>query len=141
MFKNLGKDLVKAFNTGVSYFLPAVVIGGVFLAFALATGEAGSDGMKDVYKRQAIASGVEEGVVDVYAISTFTDKRMLIELNLELKVNKNKKQLQSPLFFTMQVPEGWNPLYLYHRHEDGSVEQLEYMREGNTVKVRMDRCV
>ena len=86
----------------------------------------------------AIASGVEEGVVDVYAISTFTDKRMLIELNLELKVNKNKKQLQSPLFFTMQVPEGWNPLYLYHRHEDGSVEQLEYMREGNTVKVRMD---
>ena len=41
MFKNLGKDLVKAFNTGVSYFLPAVVIGGVFLAFALATGEAG----------------------------------------------------------------------------------------------------
>ena len=31
MFKNLGKDLVKAFNTGVSYFLPAVVIGGVFL--------------------------------------------------------------------------------------------------------------
>ena len=46
MFKNLGKDLVKAFNTGVSYFLPAVVIGGVFLAFALATGEAGSDGMK-----------------------------------------------------------------------------------------------
>lgn len=86
----------------------------------------------------AIASGVDEGVVDVYAISTFTDKRMLIELNLELKVNKNKKQLQSPLFFTMQVPEGWNPLYLYHRHEDGSVEQLEYMREGNTVKVRMD---
>ena len=46
MFKNLGKDLVKAFNTGVSYCLPAVVIGGVFLAFALATGEAGSDGMK-----------------------------------------------------------------------------------------------
>ena len=46
MFKTIGKDLVKAFNTGVSYFLPAVVIGGVFLAFALATGEAGSDGMK-----------------------------------------------------------------------------------------------
>lgn len=46
MFKNIGKDLVKAFNTGVSYFLPAVVIGGVFLAIALATGDAGAEGMK-----------------------------------------------------------------------------------------------
>lgn len=45
MFKNFSKDLLKAFNTGVSYFLPAVVIGGVFLAAALATGEAGADGM------------------------------------------------------------------------------------------------
>lgn len=45
MFKNIGKDLVKAFNTGVSYFMPVVVVGGVFLAIALATGEAGKDGM------------------------------------------------------------------------------------------------
>lgn len=46
MLKNIGKDLVKAFNTGVSYFIPAVVVGGVFLAIALATGEAGSGGME-----------------------------------------------------------------------------------------------
>lgn len=45
MFKNLSKDLLKAFNTGVSYFLPAVVVGGVFLAAALATGDAGAEGM------------------------------------------------------------------------------------------------
>lgn len=46
MFKNIGKDLVKAFNTGVSYFIPVVVIGGVFLAFSLATGQAGDSGME-----------------------------------------------------------------------------------------------
>ncbi|MBY4797191.1 PTS fructose transporter subunit IIC [Collinsella sp. AGMB00827] len=46
MFKNIGKDLVKAFNTGVSYFIPVVVIGGVFLAFSLATGQAGDAGME-----------------------------------------------------------------------------------------------
>ena len=45
MFKTIGKDLVKAFNTGVSYFLPAVVIGGGVLAFSLATREAGSGGL------------------------------------------------------------------------------------------------
>ncbi|QWT17410.1 PTS fructose transporter subunit IIC [Collinsella sp. zg1085] len=46
MFQKVGKDLVKAFNTGVSYFIPVVVIGGVFLAFSLATGQAGSGGME-----------------------------------------------------------------------------------------------
>ena len=34
------KDIQKAFNTGVSYMLPAVVIGGIFLAIALSTGNA-----------------------------------------------------------------------------------------------------
>ncbi len=42
----VGKDLIKAFNTGVSYFIPIVVIGGVFLAFSLATGTAGKDGIE-----------------------------------------------------------------------------------------------
>lgn len=46
LFANFGKDLVKAFNTGVSYFIPVVVIGGVFLAFALASGRAGEGGME-----------------------------------------------------------------------------------------------
>ncbi len=46
MFKTIGKDLLKAFNTGVSYFIPIVVIGGVFLAFSLATGTAGDTGME-----------------------------------------------------------------------------------------------
>ncbi|RVU97106.1 PTS fructose transporter subunit IIA [Coriobacteriales bacterium OH1046] len=46
LFANFGKDLVKAFNTGVSYFIPVVVIGGVFLAFALASGRAGESGME-----------------------------------------------------------------------------------------------
>jgi fructose PTS system EIIBC or EIIC component len=44
-FSNFGKDLLKAFNTGVSYFIPVVVIGGVFLAFSLASGTAGKSGM------------------------------------------------------------------------------------------------
>lgn len=39
------KDLTRAFNTGVSYMMPAVVVGGVFLAAALATGEATDTGM------------------------------------------------------------------------------------------------
>ena len=42
----VGKDLLKAFNTGVSYFIPIVVVGGVFLAFSLATGIAGKDGIE-----------------------------------------------------------------------------------------------
>lgn len=45
MLQKIGKDLVKAFNTGVSYFLPAVVIGGVFIAFALASGTPDKTGM------------------------------------------------------------------------------------------------
>ena len=39
------KELQKAFNSGVSYMLPAVVVGGIFLAFSLATGEATETGM------------------------------------------------------------------------------------------------
>ena len=42
----VGKDLLKAFNTGVSYFIPIVVVGGVFLAFSLATVTAGKDGIE-----------------------------------------------------------------------------------------------
>lgn len=40
------KDLQKAFNTGVSYMLPSVVVGGVFLAVALATGKPTDQGME-----------------------------------------------------------------------------------------------
>lgn len=40
------KDLQKAFNTGVSYIIPVVVVGGIFLAIALATGEATDAGME-----------------------------------------------------------------------------------------------
>ena len=40
------KDLQKAFNTGVSFMLPAVVVGGIFLAVSLATGEATDAGME-----------------------------------------------------------------------------------------------
>ncbi|AXQ79272.1 PTS fructose transporter subunit IIA [Streptococcus chenjunshii] len=40
------KDLQKAFNTGVSYMLPTVVVGGIFLAIALGTGNAGDSGME-----------------------------------------------------------------------------------------------
>lgn len=43
--KKVFKDLGKAFNTGVSYMLPTVVVGGIFLALALATGEATDEGM------------------------------------------------------------------------------------------------
>lgn len=40
------KDIQKAFNTGVSYMLPAVVVGGIFLALALSTGEATNKGLQ-----------------------------------------------------------------------------------------------
>lgn len=40
------KDLQKAFNTGVSFMLPSVVVGGIFLAVALATGKATDAGME-----------------------------------------------------------------------------------------------
>ena len=46
IFADPGKTLLNAFNTGVSYFIPIVVIGGVFLAFSLATGTAGANGME-----------------------------------------------------------------------------------------------
>ena len=46
IFADFGKTLLNAFNTGVSYFIPVVVIGGVFLAFSLASGTAGSSGME-----------------------------------------------------------------------------------------------
>ncbi|WP_200799669.1 PTS fructose transporter subunit IIC [Olsenella urininfantis] len=46
IFAEPGKALLKAFNTGVSYFIPVVVVGGVFLAFSLATGKAGDGGME-----------------------------------------------------------------------------------------------
>lgn len=39
-------DLQKAFNTGVSFMLPAVVVGGIFLAVALATGTPTDEGME-----------------------------------------------------------------------------------------------
>ena len=40
------KEIQKAFNTGVSYMLPAVVVGGIFLAVALSTGKATDTGME-----------------------------------------------------------------------------------------------
>ncbi|WP_055108099.1 PTS fructose transporter subunit IIC [Paenibacillus ihumii] len=40
------KEIQKAFSTGVSYMLPAVVVGGVFLAISLATGTATDEGMQ-----------------------------------------------------------------------------------------------
>ncbi|MBF0777293.1 PTS fructose transporter subunit IIC [Streptococcus cuniculi] len=46
MEKTLWKDLQKAFNTGVSYMLPSVVVGGVFIALSLATGKPGEGGME-----------------------------------------------------------------------------------------------
>ena len=46
IFAEPGKTLLNAFNTGVSYFIPIVVIGGVFLAFSLASGTDGANGME-----------------------------------------------------------------------------------------------
>lgn len=43
---SIWKDLQKAFNTGVSYIIPVVVVGGLFLAVALSTGEATAEGME-----------------------------------------------------------------------------------------------
>ena len=40
------KDIQKAFNTGVSYMLPSVVVGGILLAIALSTGTATDTGMQ-----------------------------------------------------------------------------------------------
>ncbi len=43
---NIWKELRKAFNTGVSYMIPTVVVGGIFLAIALGTGTTGESGME-----------------------------------------------------------------------------------------------
>lgn len=44
--KNIVQELTKAFNTGVSYMLPVVVVGGIFLAISLAGSEPGENGME-----------------------------------------------------------------------------------------------
>lgn len=44
--KSVIQELTKAFNTGVSYMLPVVVVGGIFLAISLAGGEPGANGME-----------------------------------------------------------------------------------------------
>lgn len=46
MKKNIPRELQKAFSTGVSYMIPAVVVGGLFLAIALSTGEPTKMGME-----------------------------------------------------------------------------------------------
>lgn len=45
-FKKTLKDIQKAFMTGVSYMMPSVVVGGVFLAIALASGKATDTGLE-----------------------------------------------------------------------------------------------
>ncbi|WP_439234458.1 PTS fructose transporter subunit IIC [Lonepinella koalarum] len=44
-FNDVMKELQKSFNTGVSFMLPSVVVGGIFLALSLSTGEATDTGM------------------------------------------------------------------------------------------------
>lgn len=44
--KSIIQELTKAFNTGVSYMLPVVVVGGIFLAISLAGGKPGENGME-----------------------------------------------------------------------------------------------
>lgn len=43
---NIGNELKKAFSTGVSYMIPSVVVGGIFLAIALAMGTPTEEGME-----------------------------------------------------------------------------------------------
>ncbi|MDQ0174992.1 PTS fructose transporter subunit IIC [Bacillus chungangensis] len=43
--KNVGAELKKAFSTGVSYMMPSVVVGGIFLAIALSSGTPTDEGM------------------------------------------------------------------------------------------------
>lgn len=45
-FKKVFKDMQKAFMTGVSYMMPSVVVGGIFLAIALASGESTNAGLE-----------------------------------------------------------------------------------------------
>lgn len=44
--KDFFKELKNHVMTGVSYMIPAVTVGGVCIAFALATGTAGANGME-----------------------------------------------------------------------------------------------
>lgn len=44
-WKKIGEELKKAFSTGVSFMMPSVVVGGIFLAIALASGTATDEGM------------------------------------------------------------------------------------------------
>lgn len=44
-WKKVGEEIKKAFSTGVSYMMPSVVVGGIFLAVALASGKATDEGM------------------------------------------------------------------------------------------------
>lgn len=44
--KKVSKDIQKAFMTGVSYMMPSVVVGGVFLAIALASGTPTDTGLE-----------------------------------------------------------------------------------------------
>lgn len=44
--KSFLKEIQKAFSTGVSYMIPSVVVGGIFLAVALSTGTATDEGMQ-----------------------------------------------------------------------------------------------
>ena len=37
--KELGSKLFKAFNTGISYFLPVIIVGGMLFSFTLMTGK------------------------------------------------------------------------------------------------------
>ncbi|MBU5266574.1 PTS fructose transporter subunit IIC [Virgibacillus proomii] len=43
--KKVGEDLKKAFSTGVSYMMPSVIVGGIFLAIALSSGTPTDEGM------------------------------------------------------------------------------------------------
>jgi len=44
--KKFGEELKKAFSTGVSYMIPSVVVGGLFLAVALSSGTATDEGLE-----------------------------------------------------------------------------------------------
>ncbi|MGF3183636.1 PTS fructose transporter subunit IIC [Facklamia sp. P12934] len=44
--QSFGKEMQKAFSTGVSYMIPSVVVGGIFLAIALSTGTPTDKGME-----------------------------------------------------------------------------------------------
>ncbi|MFM1572243.1 PTS fructose transporter subunit IIA [Helcococcus ovis] len=58
MNKKIFNELQKAFNTGVSYMLPSVVVGGIFIALGLATGKATNTGME-------VSSQFWKNIVDI----------------------------------------------------------------------------